>query len=509
MEQPGKGGGEQCGEREVLDLRALLAAEEAWEWIADESCGVRPFAARGADAMRKCMYICANAELPGTEKTVSDESDFDGARPDSSPTDLPAGSSCEREGTRELSLISEQDIEQRSQWSRVDLLRNLQKSPESWPFAIQRDSGRGFAGGGSSGAPSLNTERLLVADRAFRHGVLGFAIALQNAALSSAVGVVLQPSVNRFVMDFRTCTLFEVGEVHAGVVMVKRSILMRSGDMHNDYSLVPKSIFQHGVAPLIRKVTAMSLRPCEFCLWRDAPLCDCLNALRLRQGRARLHRPDFFSFCELYKANLRTFYSAKVSIESAASQFIKISSNKVLLGAPHGNDPFMQVVVDRLDPGQAVALLQDSHFLEILPGTGGSPATKARKTKRPCNLETSEERCTFERKMMGASTKRTRATFVCLFCNWTSTSKAAYTRHLAAEHADEATGSSRCCDICGTEFTTPTNMYRHKRTAHFGIRDYTCIICDKSFVSKDKLNRHFASSAHISRTRALPSNSPA
>ena len=48
------------------------------------------------------------------------------------------------------------------------------------------------------------------------------------------------------------------------------------------------------------------------------------------------------------------------------------------------------------------------------------------------------------------------------------------------------------CDLCGYKATTQSNLTKHKKSKHEGIK-YSCSKCDKQFTQKGNLTRHIQS----------------
>ena len=46
------------------------------------------------------------------------------------------------------------------------------------------------------------------------------------------------------------------------------------------------------------------------------------------------------------------------------------------------------------------------------------------------------------------------------------------------------------CEICNKRFSEKSNLFKHKKTIHFGDKKYKCETCDKEFVQSSHVKRH-------------------
>lgn len=61
------------------------------------------------------------------------------------------------------------------------------------------------------------------------------------------------------------------------------------------------------------------------------------------------------------------------------------------------------------------------------------------------------------------------------------------------KHSSSSSSSATTCDICGANFTRPSNLRRHVQSLHMRVkRRHACARCDRSFFSALELKRHSA-----------------
>lgn len=87
------------------------------------------------------------------------------------------------------------------------------------------------------------------------------------------------------------------------------------------------------------------------------------------------------------------------------------------------------------------------------------------------------------------SRKQDNSDHTCLICNRRLKNRKSYRAHMRRVHERDENRARPTCDICFKEFSSTTNLARHRST-HTGERKFGCDLCDKRFIQRVSLIAH-------------------